>query len=284
MATALAPGNGAAGQRAPYTHLAPEYDRLVGDALYPTVRSSFEGCVRELGLGFGSAADVGCGTGRFLLDLARDGVAAIGVDRSPAMLRIAARRLRGTGVLLLRQDMRRLRLPRRVDLITCNGDTLNYLVTPDELASTLLRCRAHLRPGGHLVADLLSGRPTPGDWRTTDIGNGSAGRISLWWARSDAMRRMTRVAIDFGRRGPSGDMRWAREVHVQRWHSPSEIEKAVERAGLEVALARPLQMGGDHRRSAVWIKIVLRRAPPRKPSAENRTGRSRRDALSAGGA
>jgi ubiquinone/menaquinone biosynthesis C-methylase UbiE len=95
--------------------LAADYDRLVGDALYPTVRASFDACVRTLGLRFGSLADVGCGTGRFLRDMLRYGVPLLGVDRSPQMLRIAARRLRDEGVLLMNQDMRRLRLPRPVE-------------------------------------------------------------------------------------------------------------------------------------------------------------------------
>ncbi|CRI66225.1 hypothetical protein THIOKS12690006 [Thiocapsa sp. KS1] len=254
---------------APYSRLATDYDRLVGDTLYPIVRASFDACVRALGLRFGSLADVGCGTGRFLYDLLGYGVPLIGVDRSPQMLRIAAERLRGHGVLLIRQDMRRLRLPRPVDLITCNGDTLNYLLAADELASTLLHCRMNLRPGGHLIADLLCGHPTDGDRILSDIRDRSAGRVSLWRTRSDKAQRLTRVEIDFARPDTNGETRWAREIHVQRWHRPSDLDAAVKQAGLRIVLAEPLVVERDRRMPAAWIKIVLGRAPPRRRSARD---------------
>ncbi|WP_373510180.1 class I SAM-dependent methyltransferase [Thiocapsa sp.] len=254
---------------APYSRLATDYDRLVGDALYPTVRASFDACVRALGLRFGSLADVGCGTGRFLRAMLGYGVPLIGVDRSAHMLRIAAERLRGQGVLLMRQDMRRLRLPHPVDLFTCNGDTLNDLLVADELASTLLHCRKNLRPGGHLIADLLCGRPTDGDRILSDIRDGSAGRLSLWRTRSDRTRRLTRVEIDFGRPDTNGETRWTREIHDQRWHRPSDLDVAAKQAGLRLVLAEPLVVEHDRRMPAAWIKIVLRRAPPRRRSARD---------------
>lgn len=245
---------------APYSRLAADYDRLIGDALYPTVRRSFESCVRELGLRFGSLADIGCGTGRFLRDMLGCGVPLIGVDRSSQMLRIAARRLRGGRVLLLRQDIRHLQLPRPVDLITCNGDTLNYLVTPGDLALTLLHCRENLRPEGHLVGDLLCGHPTNRDPSLTDVREGADGRLSLWRSRTDKALRMTRVEIDFGCADTNGKTRWAREIHLQRWHTPSVLEEAVKLAGLQLVLAKPLMVERDRRKPAAWIKIVLRRA------------------------
>ena len=145
-----------------YALLAPIYDRLVGHAMLPAIREGFERCVQSHGIGFRSAADVGCGTGAFLAYLLRYRVPLYGVDRSPAMLRFAAARLRGRGVRLLRQDIRRLALPRPVDLITCTGDTLNYLADPGDFARALGRLARNLNRGGHLIADLLTGIPPAG--------------------------------------------------------------------------------------------------------------------------
>lgn len=211
------------------------------------------------------------------------GVPLIGVDRSPQMLRIAAERLRGKGVLLIRQDMRRLRLPRPVDLITCNGDTLSYLLAADELASTLLHCRKNLRPGGHLIADLLCGHPTDGNRILSAIRDGSAGHVSLWRTRSDRARRLTRVEIDFGRPDTNGETRWTREIHVQRWHRPSDLDAAAQQAGLRLVLAEPLVVERNPPKPAAWIKIVLRRAPPRRRSPRDQI-RSVRARLASAGA
>jgi SAM-dependent methyltransferase len=180
------------------------------------------------------------------------GVPLIGVDRSAQMLRIAAERLRGQGVLLIRQDMRRLRLPRPVDLITCNGDTLNYLLAADELASTPLHCRKNLRPGGHLIADLLCGHPTDGNRILSAIRDGSAGHVSLWRTRSDRARRLTRVEIDFGHPDTNGETRWTMEMHVQRWHRPSDLDAAAQQAGLRLVLAEPLVVERDRPKPAAW--------------------------------
>ncbi|UHD15641.1 class I SAM-dependent DNA methyltransferase [Thiocapsa bogorovii] len=238
----------------PYAGLAADYDALVGDALFPIIRRSFEACVRRRGLRFRSIADIGCGTGRFLGDLLRRyDVPMIGVDRSPHMLEVAARRLRGLGVVLLRQDMRRLRLPYPVDLMTCNGDTLNYLVTMDDLVAALRGCRENLTPGGYLLGDLLSGRPAAEAHGSEDVLLAPSGRTSRWRATCGGPPGTTRVEIRFGRHGE------AREFHLQRWHSLADIEAAAHRAGLRLVSAAPLLMETGHRERAAWLKIMIRR-------------------------
>ena len=98
----------------PYTALAPVYDQMMGEVAAPVIWRAFcESCAR-FGISFRVAADVGCGTGGFLRRLAAPGRRLYGVDRSIAMLRIAERRLRGSSVRLLCQDMKRLHLPERV--------------------------------------------------------------------------------------------------------------------------------------------------------------------------
>ena len=96
----------------PYTALAPVYDRLMGQVAAPSgIWQAFRESCARFGISFRAAADVGCGTGSFLRRLAAPGRRLYGVDRSIAMLRIAERRLRGLGVRLLCQDMKRLCLP-----------------------------------------------------------------------------------------------------------------------------------------------------------------------------
>ena len=141
----------------PYSVLARDYDCAMGLDHFRRVRALFEHLVRELGLHFSSAADVGCGTGLFARHLRRRWrVPVFAVDRSPAMLRVAKRNCCGTGVHLLQQDLRLLRLPIPVDLITANFDTVNHLVAREDLARAL-RCIAdNLRPGGHFIFDFLT--------------------------------------------------------------------------------------------------------------------------------
>jgi len=235
--------------------LASDYDRLVGDALFPVIRDSFEWAVDRLGLRFESAADVGCGTGTFLGYLLGYRVPLIGVDRSPAMLGVAAKRLRGTGVRLLLQDVRALELPQPVDLITCNGNTLNYLLAESDLIAVLTRIRNHLRAGGYLIADLLTGAPEDTARPAVQTWLHSGTRASRWRARSEPRRGLTRVDVDLGRRTGRG-WRWGREVHVQRWWPLARLRLILDRVGLRLLALRCLQgsLGGSE--AAAWVKLV----------------------------
>src|SRR6266700_992514 len=101
----------------PYGLLAAAYDDVIGRDFFERIRRVFEHVVARHRIGFSSAADLGCGTGlfaRYLNALWR--VPVFGVDLSPSMLRVAASNCRNTDVTLLHQDIRQLRLPRRVGL------------------------------------------------------------------------------------------------------------------------------------------------------------------------
>jgi ubiquinone/menaquinone biosynthesis C-methylase UbiE len=61
------------------------------------------------------------------------GVPVFGVDRSPEMLTVATRNCPKPNICFLQQDIRCLRLPYPVDLITANFDTMNHLLTGPDL-------------------------------------------------------------------------------------------------------------------------------------------------------
>lgn len=104
--------------------------------------------------------ELGCGTGRALLPLARDGHRVVGVDVSPAMLEIARRKVEAEGlagrVSLVEQDMRNLDLQERFNLVFAAISSFSHLLTLDEQLATLSRVREHLAPGGTLLLDLFN--------------------------------------------------------------------------------------------------------------------------------
>lgn len=141
----------------PYSDIAHDYDCTVGLPFFLQVRAYFEKLVQRYGIGFRSAADLGCGTGLFAcyLNLCWR-VPVYAVDNSTAMLREARRNCRGANVCFLQQDIRCLALPSPVDLITANFDTLNHLRTPTGLRVAFRRIAANLRPAGHFYFDILT--------------------------------------------------------------------------------------------------------------------------------
>ncbi len=107
--------------------------------------------------------ELACGTGRVLLPLARKGYRVTGVDISPAMLDVARRRVEAAGlgerVTLVEQDMRRLDLPERFNLVLIAANSFAHLPTQEDQLAALDRIRRHLRPEGLLVMDVVNPDP-----------------------------------------------------------------------------------------------------------------------------
>uniref|UniRef100_A0AAU2K3X0 Class I SAM-dependent methyltransferase n=1 Tax=Streptomyces sp. NBC_00049 TaxID=2903617 RepID=A0AAU2K3X0_9ACTN len=100
--------------------------------------------------------DVGCGTGRDAAWLHhRAGREVTGIDASEAMLTHARRHHPGPAYHLA--DMRDFELAAPFDAVVCLDSALLYCHTNEDLAAFLTRCRAHLTPGGLLVAEMRNG-------------------------------------------------------------------------------------------------------------------------------
>jgi SAM-dependent methyltransferase len=141
----------------PYSRLAQAYDAAIGIRSFTGTRAAFERLIRRYDIRFASAADIGCGTGLFAGYLNQCwGVPVFAVDRSPDMLAVAARNCVDQNVCLLQQDIRCLRLPSPVDLITANFDTVNHILEDIGLKSTFRQVWENLNPGGHFIFDLIT--------------------------------------------------------------------------------------------------------------------------------
>lgn len=109
--------------------------------------------------------ELGAGTGRVLLPLARAGYRVTGLEASPDMLSILERKLSGepadvrSRVTLLRGDMRDLCLNSRFCLILLPLHTLSHLLGYQDRLRVFRAAARHLVPGGVLVADVELGRP-----------------------------------------------------------------------------------------------------------------------------
>ena len=98
--------------------------------------------------------DVGAGTGRVALDLARRGHEVVALDRSAELL--DALRERGTGLAIttLAADARDFAIDRRFPIVVVPMQTLQLLGGADGRARFLARAREHLAPGGLLAVAL----------------------------------------------------------------------------------------------------------------------------------
>jgi SAM-dependent methyltransferase len=100
----------------------------------------------------GPVLDVGAGTGRVTLDLARGGVAVVALDVEAALLSALAHRARGLPVETVVADACRFELGRRFSLVVVPMQTLQLLGGGRARAGFLRCVLAHLEPGGLLAA------------------------------------------------------------------------------------------------------------------------------------
>ncbi|MGC8878007.1 MAG: class I SAM-dependent methyltransferase [Anaerolineae bacterium] len=106
----------------------------------------------------GTILELGCGTGRLLLPLARAGHRIVGLDSSAEMLARARERLRAAGltgcVTLAQGDLRHFDLGERFALAILSANTFMHCHDTQEQLACLGCIHRHLHSGGRLVVDL----------------------------------------------------------------------------------------------------------------------------------
>ncbi len=118
----------------------------------------------------GPVLELGCGTGRISMPLARAGVRLVGVDRSSNMLRRARHRMkrsdRVAGLLLTRADIRQLPFPAQTfPLAIAPYGILQSLVRDSDLQAALAETARTLAPGGTFGIDLVPDLPRWKEYR-----------------------------------------------------------------------------------------------------------------------
>lgn len=119
--------------------------------------------------------DVGCGTGRLLLDYLQQGIDIDGVDNSPEMLAICRRKAEDLGLKpeLYEQYVEKLEIPRRYRVILVSSSSLQLIIEPESMKQVMMRLYDHLLPGGMLVASVMTlwkeGAPLEAKWERTAV-------------------------------------------------------------------------------------------------------------------
>jgi SAM-dependent methyltransferase len=167
--------------------------------------------------------DVGCGTGRHAVPLARAGLDVTGIDLSPAMLELAEARAREAGVelTLLEADARRLPGelgPFDAAICLCEGAFCLVAAGAEPLAhdrAILAAIHRVLRPGGRLV---LSGL--------------HAARMLAAWSRGEPVGELDLLTLTTTTSYPLDDGSTARLR--EHYHLPDGLRTLAEAVGFEV--------------------------------------------------
>ncbi len=142
-----------------YDILAPIYDAVNRDVDY----SAWADFIERIALSNMKSKpelvlDLGCGTGRMTIELAKRGYDMTGVDSSAQMLDTARERAEeadvGDKMLWLLQDMREFELYGTVDLTVSCLDCINHLTSPKDVKKCFSLVHNYLIPDGLFVFDV----------------------------------------------------------------------------------------------------------------------------------
>lgn len=129
------------------------------DDTYAALRDSSGDANWYLGLAReakGPVLELGCGTGRVLLPVAREGIACTGLDASPAMLDVFRQKDPPKNLRLVEGTLQNFDLGEdRFALIFAAFRVFQHLYTVVDQLACLSRVRSHLAPGGALAFDVF---------------------------------------------------------------------------------------------------------------------------------
>lgn len=134
--------------------IATNWDLLRGDTSTWEDRFFFLDLVRESGA---PVLDVGCGTGRLLLDFMEQGIETDGVDNSPEMLDLLRQKAEKMGLQpnVYLQQMESLALPRQYQTIIVPSSSFQLVTDHDKAREAMRRFYAHLLPVGTLAMPFM---------------------------------------------------------------------------------------------------------------------------------
>jgi len=210
----------------------------------------------------GPILELGCGTGRVLLPLARAGVVMAGLELSSQMLARCRGKLQAEPaevrdrVRLIEADMTSFDIGHCLAAVICPFGGFQQLRTVAQQLACLERCRAHLGPNGTLVLDLPNPDPTPASYArdepadgeaTAEVVHWTAGRRIRWWMTVigyDRSQQWNACELTFEIIEADGATRRITETISLRYIFRYELEHLLVRAGFRV-----VALYGDYDRS-----------------------------------
>lgn len=212
------------------------YDYLYQDKDYEKECDFLEALFEKYGKKVHTILDLGCGTGRHAIILAKRGYKITGVDRSAEMLDIARRKVRRSGLKidLYKCSIQDLNLNKTFDAVISMFAVMSYQADNDDLALACKNAKKYLKPGGIFIFDAWHGLAVMTDLpiqKVKEINNGDERIIRITKPQIDVLSHTVDtifrvLTIKEGRLVSETE-----ETHKMRFLFPQEITYFLKVAG-----------------------------------------------------
>ena len=223
----------------PYTKFAYAYDKMMENVDY----DRWARYIRELFDMYGPnprrVLDIACGTGQVTVRLAKAGYEMYGVDRAFEMLEVARRKAEREGVKirLAQADMRALPFEdEQFDAAICIYDSINYMLSREQLRQAFMSANRVLKPGGLYIFDVTTERNIVLHFHLQTYAENEEDFSYIWKNIYSFREKMCRTVLTFFLK--EGELyRRYDELHVQRIFEVDEVEEELKKAGFKLLSA-----------------------------------------------
>ena len=204
-------------------------------------------------------ADLACGTGVVTRKLFDKGYDVFGVDISSEMLSSAQTSDEERGIMYLNQDICELDLYSTIGTAVCVCDSLNYLLSDEELEAAFGGVSNFLYPGGVFIFDCNTSykyRESIGESTIAEAGEDVS---FIWDNYYDEDENVNEYDLTLFIKREDGLYERAEETHLQRGIEKEDIECLAKKSGLEIMLISDSDTDGEVRDETERIYAVLKK-------------------------
>ena len=219
-----------------YDLLAPFYDAINADIDYKKWADFIEEIFEKECKGRPELVlDLGCGTGKMTLELARRGYDMTGIDYSPEMLDVArsASEEEGHDVLWLCQDMREFELYGTVDAAVCCLDCINHLEEREDLEACFSLIHNYLIPDGIFVFDINGRYKFENIYADNSYVMEEDGSVCVWQNSYNPKTRLCDFFITLFEEDDDGRYNRYDELQTERMYTIRTMKKMLTECGFE---------------------------------------------------
>lgn len=240
-----------------YTSFAQVYDLFMDNVPYEEWCEYIRDILHQYGIENGLLLDLGCGTGKMCRIMSQYGYDLIGIDNSIEMLDIA-RKQNDAGILYLNQDMREFELYGTVRAVYCACDSVNYILSEEELTSVFKLVNNYLDPRGLFVFDFNPEYKYRELLAENTFAENREDGSFIWENYYDEEEEINEYDLTLFIKDDHGKFERFGETHFQKSYTLEAMRRLIEAAGMEYVAAYDAYTFDPVREDSERITIIAR--------------------------